>query len=83
MFRERDAAAFDAWLLQCSTCGIPDMETFGQGMQKDSTAIKAALTLPFSNGPVEGHVNRLKFVKRSMYGKGSFDLLRRRVLKAS
>jgi len=83
MFRERDAAAFDAWIVQCSTCGIPDMETFAQGMQKDYAAIKAALTLPFSNGPVEGHVNRLKFVKRSMYGKGSFELLRQRVLHAS
>ena len=59
------------------------METFAQGMQKDYAAIKAALTLPFSNGPVEGHVNRLKFVKRSMYGKGSFELLRQRVLQAS
>ena len=59
------------------------METFAQGMQKDYAAIKAALTLPFSNGPVEGNVNRLKFVKRSMYGRGSFDLLRQRVLKAS
>jgi transposase len=83
MFRERDAAALDAWLVQCSACGIPDMETFAQGMQKDYAAIKAALTLPFSNGPVEGHVNRLKFVKRSMYGKGSFELLRQRVLQAS
>ena len=83
MFRERDAAAFDAWLVQCSACSIPDMETFAQGMQKDYAAIKAALTLPFSNGPVEGHVNRLKFVKRSMYGKGSFELLRQRVLQAS
>ncbi len=59
------------------------METFAQGMQKDYAAIKAALTLPLSNGPVEGHVNRLKFVKRSMYGKGSFELLRQRVLQAS
>ncbi len=83
MFRERDATAFDAWLVQCTTCGIPDLESFAQGMQKDYAAIKAALTLPFSNGPVEGQVNRLKFVKRSMYGKGSFALLRQRFLKAS
>jgi len=83
MFRQREATALDAWLVQCTTCGIPDLESFAQGLQKDYAAIKAALTLPFSNGPVEGQVNRLKFVKRSMYGRGSFELLRQRFLKAS
>ena len=42
MFRERDAVTLDAWLVQCSTCGIPAMETFAQGMQKNYAAIKAA-----------------------------------------
>ena len=83
LVRERDVEAFDPWLEQCMTCGIPDLETFGQGVQKDYSAIRAALTLPYSNGPVEGQINRLKFVKRSMYGRGSFPLLRQRVLKAS
>ena len=69
MFCERDASVFDAWIVQCSTCSIPDMETFAQGVQKDYATIKAAFTLPFSNGPAKGHVNRLKFVKRSMYGR--------------
>jgi transposase len=81
--RERDVEAFDPWLEQCAICGLPDLETFGQGLQKDYSAIKAALTLPYSNGPVEGQINKLKFVKRSMYGRGSFQLLRQRVLKAS
>ena len=45
--------------------------------------MKAALTLPFSNGPVEGQVNRLKCVKRQMYGLAKFDLLRKRVLYAA
>jgi transposase len=65
------------------TCGIPDLESFAQGLQKDYSALKAAFTLPYSNGPVEGLINRLKFIKRSMYGRGSFQLLRLRVLQAS
>jgi transposase len=81
--RERDGEAFDPWLEQCVTCGLPALETFAQGLQKDYSAVKAALTLPYRNGPVEGQINRLKFVKRSMYGRGSFALLRQRVLKAS
>jgi transposase len=81
--RERDAEAFDPWLEQCLICGLPDLETFGQGLQKDYSAIKAALTLPYSNGPVEGQINRLKLVKRAMYGRGDFELLRQRFLKAS
>lgn len=51
--------------------------------QKEYAAIKTALTLPYSNGPVEGQVNRLKFMKRSMYGRGGFELLRQRVLSAA
>lgn len=47
--RERDVEAFDPWLEQCVICGLPDLETFGQGLQKDYSAIKAALTLPYSN----------------------------------
>jgi hypothetical protein len=47
---------------------------------RDQHAVEAALTLPWSNGPVEGHVHRLKLIKRQMYGRASFDLLRLRVL---
>ena len=83
LMRERDAEALDPWIEKCLICGIPDLVTFAQGLQRDYEAIKAALTLPYSNGPVEGQVNKLKFVKRSMYGRGSFPLLRQRVLMAS
>lgn len=83
IMRERDVEAFDSWLEQCLTCSLPDLRTFAQGLQHDYSASKAALTLPYSNGPVEGQINKLKLVKRSMYGRGSFKLLRQRVLKAS
>ncbi|TXM96366.1 transposase, partial [Methylobacterium sp. WL64] len=46
----------------------------------DEPAVRAAIVEPWSNGPVEGQVNRLKLIKRSMYGRAGFDLLRQRVL---
>ena len=83
MVRQRQRDKLDAWLTACLASRIPDLETFAVGLQKEYAAIKAALTLPYSNGPVEGQVNKLKFIKRSMYGRGSFELLRQRVLSAS
>jgi transposase len=83
MVRKRQRDHPDAWMSACLASRIPDLETFAEGLQKDYPAIIAALTLPYSNGPVEGHVNRLKFIKRSMYGRGDFELLRQRVLKAA
>ncbi|GHO82577.1 transposase [Dictyobacter formicarum] len=80
LMSEGDFEAFDLWLEAALRCDIPDVESFAQGLQKDYEAIKAALVFSYSNGPVEGHVNRLKYIKRSMYGRGSFELLRQRVL---
>jgi transposase len=50
---------------------------------KDGAAARAALTLPWSNGPAEGHINKLKLIKRSAYGRMQLDLLRQRVLHAA
>jgi transposase len=83
MVRKRQRDQLDAWITACLASGIPDLETFATGLQKDYAAIKAALTFPYSNGPVEGQVNRLKFIKRSMYGRGGFELLRQRVLSSA
>lgn len=83
MVHDRQPDKLDDWLHACLTSGIPDLVTFATGLQKEYAAIKAALTLPYSNGPVEGQVNRLKFIKRSMYGRGGFELLRQRVLSAA
>ncbi len=76
-------AELDAWLAEAGRCGVPTMETFAAGLTKDGDAIRAALTTPWSNGQTEGQVNRLKMLKRQMYGHASFDLLRRRVLLAA
>jgi transposase len=65
------------------TCGVRAVETFAQGLAKDGRAVRAALTTPWSNGQTEGQVTKLKLLKRQMYGRASFDLLRRRVLLAA
>jgi transposase len=80
---EITGAAFDAWLDEALTCGIRTVETFAQGLAKDGMAVRAALTTPWSNGQTEGQVTKLKLLKRQMYGRASFDLLRRRVLLAA
>jgi transposase len=83
LMKERDFEALDLWLTKGERCGLPDLETFTQGLQNDYEAVKSSLVFPYSNGPVEGQINRLKFVKRSMYGRGSFELLRSRFLEAA
>jgi transposase len=80
MMHEHQAAALEDWISTCASSGIADLETFAVGLQKEFSAIQAAFTLSYSTGPVEGQVNRLKLIKRSMYNRGSFALLRHRVL---
>jgi transposase len=80
LVREHRVEELDAWLSSCASSRLPDLETFALGLQKEVSAIRAAVLLHYSNGPTEGHVNRLKLIKRTMYNRGSFDLLRRRVL---
>ncbi len=73
-------ADFDAWLAKVHSSNLTDIATFARGLQQDRKAVEAAITETWSNGPVEGQVNRLKFVKRQGYGRASFDLLKARVL---
>jgi len=80
IIRERDAAAWPEW--QRNAAAGP-LAGFARHLSQDEAAFLAALQQPWSNGPVEGHVHRLKLIKRSMYGRASFDLLRLRVLLAA
>lgn len=82
MLRERDSDSFDGWLASIDANPIPEFTAFAAGLRRDEAAIRAAMSLPYSNGQVEGQVTRLKLIKRSMYGAASFELLRRRVLAA-
>jgi transposase len=58
-------------------------DRFARGLTEDRAAVEAALSLEWSNGQTEGQVNKLKLLKRQMYGRANFDLLRRRVLQAA
>jgi transposase len=73
----------DTWLADARTCGVRALETFAAGLEQDGAAIRAALTTPWSSGQAEGQITRLKLIKRQMYGRASFDLLRQRVLPAA
>ena len=60
-----------------------ELDAFVRGIDRDHSAVMAALTEPWSTSPVEGKINRLKLLKRTMYGRAGYDLLRRRVLIAA
>jgi len=81
MVRQRQSELLDTWLENTINSGIVDLINFAKGLKQDYSAVKAALSLPYSNGQTEGQVNRLKFIKRSMYGRAKFDLLKARVLQ--
>ncbi len=80
MVRERQAEKLEAWFAEAAVSSVPELRHFASSLRRDEAAVRAAMTLPWSNGQVEGQVNRLKTIKRQMYGRGQFDLLRRRVL---
>ncbi len=82
MIREHTGEQLDIWLAEVEASHLPEWESFARGIQHDKAAVLAGLTLPWSQGPVEGHVNRLKLIKRSMYGRAKLPLLRARVLHA-
>jgi transposase len=69
-------------LAQAGESRIPELRSFAAGVQRDHAAVKAGLTLPQSNGLVEGKVNKLKLIKRMGYGRAGFPLLRQRILHA-
>ncbi|GHO77917.1 hypothetical protein KSD_56880 [Ktedonobacter sp. SOSP1-85] len=70
----------DDWVQQVAKTSFPELHHFVSGLRKDWDAVRAAFTVEWSNGMVEGQVNRLKLLKRQMYGRANFDLLRLRVL---
>ena len=82
LVRQRQPAQLDAWLQRATTSALEAMQRFATGLRDDYAAVRAGVTLPWSNGPVEGHINRLKMVKRHMFGRARLDLLRRRFVLA-
>ena len=80
MIRKRQVDILDDWLQQAEQSIVPELERFAASLRRDYAAVRAALEQVWSNGQVEGQVNRLKLIKRTMFGRAKFDLLRKRVL---
>lgn len=80
MVKQRQAEVLDVWLSDALRSEVPHLIHFVRGLQQDYAAVKAALEFPWSSGQTEGQITRLKLIKRQMYGRAKFDLLRLRVL---
>jgi transposase len=80
VFHNRDPRALASWFEAAEQSGVPEVRAFVTKLRQDLPAVEAAVTHPWSQGQVEGHVNRLKLLKRSMYGRAKFDLLKQRAL---
>lgn len=80
MIKRRQAGNLEQWLQDAVASGVRSFISFASGLRQDFTAVYNALSMSWSNGQVEGQVNRLKFIKRMMYGRANFDLLRKRFL---
>jgi len=82
MTERRGRKRLEPWMNAALATGEPALRTFVTGLRKDQGAVTNGLSLPWSSGAVEGHVNRIKMLKRQMYGRVNPDLLRLRVLLA-
>ena len=83
MIRERKSEALLPWLERAKGCPYEEVQRFAQGLEREFSAVQAALTEPWSTGQVEGQITKLKLLKRQMYGRANLDLLRLRMLHAS
>jgi transposase len=82
LLRARQPEWLEAWLQQAATSSLGVFRRLAHSFQRDAAAVTAGVTLPWSSGPVEGHINRLKMLKRHMFGRAHLDLLSRRFVRA-
>ncbi|MCA1625612.1 MAG: transposase [Acidobacteria bacterium] len=80
IIRGHGSMSIGLWIVKAFDSGVKELKSFANGLQKDFLAVKEATVSPWSNGQTEGQVNRLKLLKRQMYGRAKFDLLKVRVL---
>ncbi len=83
LVRDHAPDRLDPWLKRAADGAVQQLRRFAKRLSADYDAVRAALTLAWSNGPVEGQINRLKTLKRQMYGRANLDLLERRFLLAA
>ncbi|MGW5217356.1 transposase [Nocardia sp. NPDC004085] len=79
---QRRGSDLDGWMKQVREAGLIELDPFLRGLDQDHDAAVAGLTVPYSNGPIEGANTKTKLIKRQMYGRASFELLRHRILLA-
>jgi transposase len=80
LVRNRGGARLETWINEATNCPFPPISGFAAGLHRDYDAVVAGLTHHWSSGAVEGTVNRIKMIKRQMFGRANLDLLRKRVL---
>jgi transposase len=80
--RQREGHRLQGWLKQVADSSFREVQRFAKGLKRDKEEVLAGLTLVYSNGQVEGQINKLKLIKRQGYGRAGFPLLRQRVLHA-
>jgi transposase len=80
---EQTRPRLEEWTERVKASEITELKTFAVKLVQDTDAVATAMVMPYSQGQTEGRINKLKLIKRSMYGRGKFDLLRQRVLYAS
>lgn len=78
--RTLQGSKLESWLERVKAIGAKELRQFAHGLERDQAAVVAGLTLPYSTGPVEGHINRLKLLKRQSYGRAGVAHLSRRLL---
>ena len=83
LIRKSTTGTLQDWLSRAESSPCPEVRNFAEGVRQDESAVNAAVTTHWSNGPVEGQVNRLKTIKRQMYGRAGFALLKARVVTAA
>jgi transposase len=82
LMNERRGRKLEGWMAAAEATGEPALRSFVTGLRNDQDAVTNGLSLRWSSGAIEGHVNRIKMIKRQMYGRAGPDLLRRRILLA-
>ena len=80
MTRRQGLLALEDWLTAVEASDLPELRSFANGIRRDQQAVTAGLALPYSSAAMEGNVNKIKMIKRQMYGRARFALLRKRVL---
>jgi transposase len=80
LIRARDPTSLDRWLEQAATSTLKSFQSFASSLRRDYKAVRAGVEQKWSTGPVEGEINKLKMVKRAMFGRAGFPLLQRRIL---